>query len=113
MPPKYIVIGKYAHERNSWAPDGDIRHVVSCHRHKSAACSAADKAHYDLGGCDGSDLLAKVMVRAARLGSRKAAEAPAGSQDHYEYAGWLYVEVPFWDDHELTIIPGGFGIRLR
>jgi hypothetical protein len=111
--PKYIVIGRFSHERNSWVPNGDIRHVVSGHRRLSAARRAADATQYARGGCDGSDLLSKVMIRAARLGSRKAAEVAGGSHDHYEYAGWIYVEVPFWDDHELTIIPGGFGIRVR
>lgn len=112
---KYIVIGRYDCERNSWIENGDIRHCISGHNTESAAWRAAAKAHGSLGGCDGSDSLAEVMARYAKLGSRKAQKyleladsvyPPQGAEDSYEHAGWLYVPCDFWNAHEIVPVAG-------
>ena len=97
---QYIVIGTYSHEQNSWIPNGDIRHHVSSHRNESSAWGAAEKAHYKLGGYNGSNRLANVMRRFAKLGSRKAATIP-DHENTYKHAGYLYVECDFWSAHEI------------
>ena len=114
----YIVIGTYSHEQNSWIPDGDIRHYVSGHRTSRAASIAADEAHEDLGGCDGSNMLAEVMKRFARLGSKDATkytDAEYGSDEDaantYEHAGWLYLEESIWDRSTIVVTQGGLGYQ--
>jgi len=92
---EYIVIGKYDCERNSWIPDGDIRHVVSGHRTESAAWKAAHRAHGELGGCDGSDMLTKVMILAPQGYEVEEYE------DTYDYDGILYIECDYWGGHRV------------
>ena len=91
---RFIVIGCYDHERNSWIPDGDIRHVVSCHHAVESAARALFPAHRRLGGCDGGDLLTAV---ARRL---DVGEQPDESADTYEHAGRTYEVLGVWDTHE-------------
>ena len=106
---QYIVVGKYSHEQNSWVPDGDIRHVVSSHRTERAAWISADKAHFGLGGFDGSNRLADVLRRRYRLHERGKADLYVNT---YEHAGWIYVPCDFWAAYEIVEIPGGLGFRL-
>lgn len=116
---KFIVIGVYSHEQNSWIPDGDIRHVCSCHNTLRGASIAAGKAHFSLGGYDGSNMLAEVMQKFARIGSKKAKRYTEAdyydyerhSANMYEHAGWLYLEVSIWDRSEVVATSGGFGFR--
>ena len=111
---KFIVIGKYDSERNSWIEGGDIRHVVSGHRTESAAWRASEEAHGDLGGCDGSNSLATVMARYARLGSRKSQAYINGDEgDYYEHADHLYVPCDFWKAHKVVAFAGGLGLAVR
>ena len=116
----FIVIGRYDSERNSWIEGGDIRHLVSGHHSERAAWRAAERAHSDLGGCDGSSSLTDVMRKFAPLDSRKAQEFIAKTQvwdsegsDYYESQGWLYVPCDFWAAHEVYVAPGGLGLALR
>jgi len=118
---KYIVIGRYDCERNSCIPDGDIRHVRSGHNTQPTAWLAAHRIHTSLGGCDGSDMLTKVMERYARFDSRKSrdfrTEADDGENpshaDWYEHAGWLYIECDFWAAHQIVPALGGLGLAVR
>jgi hypothetical protein len=106
---EYIVVGRWNSERNSWIEDGDIRHIVSQHRTEYAAWIGAQNAHKNLGGCDGSDSLATVLRRGARLGSQKAKEIEEKVRgeyaDTYEHGGWLYVGCDYWKAH--SIVPFG------
>lgn len=104
---KYIVIGRYSHEQNSYIPNGDIRHVISGHRDRLAAARAAEKAHYDLGGCEGGDMLAQVMRR------MEPAEPVRDTDDTYEHAGRMYMEVSVWDTHEVEVARGGLGLKVK
>jgi hypothetical protein len=99
---KYIVIGRHDCERNSWLPDGDIRHKVSGHRTETAAWAAAEKAHSELGGCDGSDSLTKVMIRAPE------GYDPDEYEDTYDHDGILYLECDFWGGHKIR--HDGYGL---
>ena len=92
---KYIVIGQYDCQRNSWIPGGDIRHFISGHRTESSAWHAAHRAHGALGGCSGSNELAKVMARAPRRFT------PGEDEDTYDHEGALYVECDFWAGHSI------------
>ena len=98
------MLGRYDSERNSWIEGGDIRHVVSGHHTERAAWIASEKAHRDLGGCDGSDSLATVMQKFARVGSRKAKPIVEDqyTPDWYEHAGWIYVGCDFWAAHQIV-----------
>ena len=104
---RYIVVGCYDSERNSWLEDGDIRHVCSGHRTERAAWIAADRHHDLLGGCDGSDRLTDVLRRYAREGSRRAQrfDDNDGLIDTYLHAGYLYIGCDFWGGH--NIVPAG------
>lgn len=118
---QYIVIGKHDSERNSWIEGGDIRHVCSGHNTERAAWVACEHAHRGLGGCEGSDMLSSVMARYARLGSRKARDYIADSEDgenpsyadYYKHAGWLYVPCDWWSAHQIIVTPGGLGYTVR
>ncbi|RLB65124.1 MAG: hypothetical protein DRH04_10810 [Deltaproteobacteria bacterium] len=117
---KYIVIGKYDSERNSWIPGGDIRHVCSSHRSERAAWEAAERHHYDLGGCDGSDLLTDVMVRGPRLDSRAAKVwledqkgEYSGYEDYYEHEGYLYFGCDYWSAHHFEFCNGGIWAAVK
>ena len=114
----YIVIGIHSSEQNSWIPGDDIRHFISGHRSSRTASVAADEAHEDLGGCDGSHALSEVMRRYARIDSKKAkkyTEAGYGSVEDganiFEFAGWLYLEESIWDRAEIVATHGGLGFR--
>lgn len=107
MSATYIVIGRYDSERNSYIPGGDIRHLISEHDSLADAARAADAAHADLGGCDGSDALAQVM----RL--MEAGETADDFDDTYEHDGARYIAVNVFDSHEITAEDGGLGLRVR
>ncbi len=104
---KYIVIGRHDCERNSYIPGGDIRHVVSHHHSLPAAARAADKAHEELGGCDGSDPLTQVMRRL-----ESADSTPDETDDTYDYAGCQYIVVNVFDSHSIVPAPGGLGLKV-
>ena len=104
---KYIVTGKYDSQRNSWIPDGDIRHVVSGHRTESAAWKAAHRAHGLLGGCNGSDMLTEVMARAPKN------YKPDEEEDTYDYDGALYIECDYWSGHVIGHDGHGFTATPR
>jgi len=111
---KYIVIGKYDCERNSYIPGGDIRHVCSGHRTERAAWVAAPRHHSALGGCDGSDMLTSVMQRFARCGSKRAKELLADEMvDSYEHAGWVYCECDYWAAHRAVFTGQGFAAVVK
>lgn len=105
---KYIVIGRFDCERNSYLPAGDIRHVVSNHRTLHGAAVAADRAHRALGGCAGGDMLAQVMER------REPGAPPADEwADTYEHAGCLYVAVDrLGGTHAVTVGPHGLVLAV-
>lgn len=115
---KYIVIGRYDCERNSWIPGGDIRHVCSGHNTEPAAWHAAEKHHTALGGCDGSDSLTDVMVRGPRMNTRKARQiledARWDSQvDWYKHAGYLYLGCDYWAAHKIVPAYGGLAAVVK
>ena len=106
---EYIVIGKYDSERNSWIPDGDLRHVCSTHRTEGAAWSASRKHHKDLGGCDGSDSLATVMRRAPQ-GWTPPDDYGDEMIDWYDYDGTYYVACDYWSGHNIVFDGMGFSV---
>lgn len=110
---KYLVIGIYDSERNSWIPDGDIRHAISTHRTLAAAHAAADRAHGDLGGCDGSNSLTEVCRRLTKTEAKHLlAEADDDNQpDIYEHDGTPYLVLSCWDG--ATIGHDGLGFTLN
>ena len=112
---KFIVVGKHESEQNSWIPNGDIRHFISGHRSCSAASESADVAHFNLGGFNGSNMLAEVMRKFAPLASKRAdryqEQNPVANT--FEHAGWLYTDVSVWDRSEVVAINGGLALRHR
>ena len=109
---EYIVIGKYDSERNSWIPDGDIRHVCSTHRSEGAAWIAAQKHHGKLGGCDGSDILTSVMRRAPR-GWKPPEEYGDDPIDWYDFDGTYYIECDYWSAHDVVFTGSGLAAVPR
>ena len=104
---KYIVIGKYDSERNSWIEGGDIRHVVSCHRTLGAAAASVFPAHRALGGCDGGSCLATVARRLER------GEEYETTANIYKYAGRRYLVLSVWDTHEVAPAAGGLALKPK
>jgi len=96
---KYIVVGSY----NS---DTDLKHVCSGHNYVTNAWKASKKAHYNLGGCDGSNLLCKVMERYAPIASLKAkaiTEDRYQQHDIYIHGGYVYIGCDYWANHTVTL----------
>lgn len=105
---KYIVIGRYDCDRNTTRMDGGrIDHLISSHRSLRCATRAADRAHYDLHGCTGSQPLAQVMRRLA------PGEAAAEEADLYAHAGHQYLGLHWWDTHRIAPAAGGLGLVVR
>ena len=107
---RYICVGRYGCERQTYNAD----RVLSVHRARSAAWRAADQWQGTLGGCEGSDALARVYVRedvATPQELRDAADEVSG--DSCEHEGRRYVAADFWADHEVVVQAGGLGLRVR